>query len=621
MGIGFWLIAGIFAFAAPPTNGPPGGSVRSLIAAPLHPHRFYLGTATGLVFRSDDDGAHWQFLSRVAGYRDGVVARLAADPRPPGWLWAAVWNLDRPGGGIYVSTDGGHSWRLQLGGHSFHALAIAPSDPRTIVAGALDGVYASRDRGQHWRRISPPLNRALINIESLAISPRNPREIYAGTYHLLWKTFNGGHDWWQLRRGVITDSDIFAVAINPQSPQQVLMSSCSGIYESDNAGNQFRKIQGIPYSARRTRAIVPDPRQPGRIFAGTTQGLWETGDDGAHWQRTTDPDLIVNAIALDAARPGRILLGTDFAGVWASNDGGLHFHPVNRGLAARAPAAVAYDAVQHAFYVAINGNLRWGGVFASAGNGRHWSALRRGWPAAASVYRLRIAQGEVLAATNRGLWRYRAGRWQRLGGLREREIVDLAAAGGSLYAATAGGLWSSFDQGHRWQLRREAPIPAYRVAAAANGLIFVAGRNYVISSANRGRQFLSAPLRLRGRVNQILIRGNKVYVASSDGLYLSADRGAHWMLAGHGLPQMPVLSLRAGRHRITAITSDPNVVFVSDNAGRSWAPKPARPEAVLFAQIGGLHAFPWLSPHAARTLADRNPLWPVRVRAETNQHE
>lgn len=622
-----WLLACFFGFhlaaAAPQqalaTDGPPGGSVRSLIADPLHPGRFYLGTSTGLIYRSDDDGSHWHFLSRVAGYRNGVVARLAADPHHAGRLWAAVWNLRGPGGGIYLSMDGGRSWRMRFGGHAFHALALAPSDPREVVAGALDGVFASRDGGRRWQRISPRSNRALVNVESVAISPRHAQVIYAGTYHLLWKTFDGGHDWWQMRRGVITDSDIFAIALNPSQPQQVFMSSCSGIYESDNAANQFRKIQGIPYSARRTRAIVPDPRHPGWIYAGTTQGFWKTSNDGANWRRTTTPDLIVNAIALDPRRPGRILLGTDFAGVWASNQGGRSFHPVNRGLAARALAAALNDPASRRFYVAINGNLRWGGVFYSGDQGYTWKHLNRGWPSQATVYRLLRQPGMLLAATDRGLWRYANKRgWLRFKNLPESDVTDVAGAAGYFYAATPRGLWVSSDRGHHWRLRREAPAPAFHVAAARDGQIFVAGRSYVLGSVNRGRQFLTAPLRLRGRVNQIAMQGNHIYVASSDGLYFSLDGGAHWSLAGHGLPQQPVYSVLIAGRRVTAITSSLDVIYISRNAGLSWSGKAAREDAVLLARIGGQEALPWRhipAALAARTVARAsNP-------AERRQHE
>ncbi len=610
--------------AFPPAAGPPGGSVRSVIADPLHAGRFYLGTVTGLIYRSDDHGSHWRFLSRVAAYRHGVVARLAADPRHAGRLWAAVWNLNGPGGGIYRSLDDGRSWQLMLDHHAFHALAVAPSNSHLIVAGALDGVFASQDDGLHWRRISPKFNRALINIESLAIAPNDPRVIYAGTYHLLWETFNGGHDWWQLRRGIITDSDIFAIAINPLQPRQMLISACSGIFESDNGGLLFRKIQGIPFSARRTRALVLDPNHPGRIYAGTTQGFWETDNDGATWRRTTSPDLIVNAIALDPRRPGRLLLGTDFAGVWASNHDGTQFHPVNRGFSARSLAATAYDARRRIFYAAVNGNLRWGGVFASPDEGQTWTALRRGWPGDASVYRLLMQNRTLLAATDHGLWSYGwdGGRWRRITPLPGTQITDAAAAGGYLYAATPRGLWASPDQGRNWQLRREAPIPAYHVAAGRDGRVFVAGHHYVVASTTYGRQFVTTALHVNGRVNQIVTHSGHVYVATSDGLYFSLDRGAHWALAGHGLPQQPVYSVLAHGERITAIAGNPDLVFISRNAGLSWTPRPVRGDEVLFTHVGGLSVFPWLqAASAAPALAARAWYPPAQPASGPRRHQ
>lgn len=42
--------------------GPPGGDVRSLAVDPLDPQRIYLGTAEGVLYRSDVSGLDWQRL-------------------------------------------------------------------------------------------------------------------------------------------------------------------------------------------------------------------------------------------------------------------------------------------------------------------------------------------------------------------------------------------------------------------------------------------------------------------------------------------------------------------------------------------------------------------------------
>ena len=58
-------------------------------------------------------------------------------------------------------------------GKSVRAMALSASDPKIVVAGALDGVYRSTDGGNHWEQISPA-GIEIKNIESIAVDPKVP---------------------------------------------------------------------------------------------------------------------------------------------------------------------------------------------------------------------------------------------------------------------------------------------------------------------------------------------------------------------------------------------------------------------------------------------------------------
>jgi len=58
-------------------------------------------------------------------------------------------------------------------------LAQAPSDPRTLFAGTLEGVFRSTDAGASWTLISPQGSKEIHEIESLAVDPTNPDILYA----------------------------------------------------------------------------------------------------------------------------------------------------------------------------------------------------------------------------------------------------------------------------------------------------------------------------------------------------------------------------------------------------------------------------------------------------------
>ena len=50
--------------------GPDGGDVRSLAYDPHNPNRIFLGTSTGVIFVSDDDGHNWSRFAKLGAGDD-----------------------------------------------------------------------------------------------------------------------------------------------------------------------------------------------------------------------------------------------------------------------------------------------------------------------------------------------------------------------------------------------------------------------------------------------------------------------------------------------------------------------------------------------------------------------
>ncbi len=61
--------------------GPPGGDVRALAADPHDPRRIYLGTSDGVLYRSEDSGAHWRRLSPGFPRRGQSLDEITVDAR------------------------------------------------------------------------------------------------------------------------------------------------------------------------------------------------------------------------------------------------------------------------------------------------------------------------------------------------------------------------------------------------------------------------------------------------------------------------------------------------------------------------------------------------------------
>jgi photosystem II stability/assembly factor-like uncharacterized protein len=556
--------------------GPDGGDARAFAADPKNPAHLYLGTANGWIYQSLDGGKKWARLASVARRDDLVLDNIVVDPADPKHLVVGGWvaaDLKHPDGGIFVSQDGGTTWKSQpeMQGQSVRALAIAPSDQKIMIAGTLEGVFRSTDDGGHWAQISPKGDKELREVESLAIDPTDANIIYAGTWHLPWKTTDGGATWKNIKQGIIEDSDVFSIIVDPKQPNVVYLSACSGIYKSEDGGAKFtggvgqNKAQGIPSSARRTRVLMQDPNNLGTVFAGTTEGLYRTGDAGKVWVQTTGPDVIVNDVYVDPSNSQHLLLATDRGGVLVSNDGGSSFMPSNSGFSTRQITAYAQD-FQHpaTLYVGVVNDKQWGGVFVSRSGGLSWTQLSAGLDGR-DVFSLGQApDGTMLAGTSHGIYRLKdAAIWQRTADegrsgpastatkapvahkagvpaaraqgaatLKhfDGSVYGFAVTGETLFAATSEGLLRSASSGLTWSLAGAIPLDEYRFLAAAKGNIVAASLDAVEMSSDGGSSWRAVALPAKvTQVSALSVDGQGgVWVAGREGIYYSTDQGATW---------------------------------------------------------------------------------------------
>ncbi|HEU0108883.1 MAG TPA: hypothetical protein VFT38_22055, partial [Vicinamibacteria bacterium] len=75
--------------------GPPGGDVRALAADPHDPRRIYLGTSDGVLYRSEDSGAHWRRLSPGFPRRGQSLDEITVDAR--GVVLVGYWEVGGSG--------------------------------------------------------------------------------------------------------------------------------------------------------------------------------------------------------------------------------------------------------------------------------------------------------------------------------------------------------------------------------------------------------------------------------------------------------------------------------------------------------------------------------------------
>lgn len=605
--------------------GPPGGDVRSFGTDPNDPRRIYLGTSDGHVFGSSDAGERWQLLGRAGPRLDAVVTSILVDPRDSRVLYAGTWTQDPvAGGGVFRSSDSGHTWQAAgLAGQAVRALAQAPSNPDLFVAGTLDGVYRTRDRGKNWERISPPGHVEIRNLDSVAIDPRNPEIIYVGTFHLPWKTTDGGRRWTPIHEGMIDDSDVMSILIDRTNPNRLYASACSGIYRSENGAVLWKKIQGIPFSARRTHVIRQDPQRAATVYAATTEGLWKTTNAGASWERVTPRDWVITALVIPGEVPNRLVIGTEKLGVLVSDDGSQHFRVANNGFFHRQIVALALDRQRPERVLVVlanapepilateDGGHNWGplgpglstqglrrvyaspdGWWAALGTGglMRYSEQTGGWVRGGLIVREAASRSQPRQVASGGPRRARTERRRARGpergstpkGARRLDhlVNDMAFSREKWFAATEEGLLASSDHGATWSVfavgpMTMLPVRSVRVSADGQSLWVVSLRGMVFSrDAGKTWSWHDLPLEAGGalRLDVALESdyGQTLVAAARKGLYISRDGGKRWQQAAYGLPTGPIQDLAVAGPILLA-SMQIGGLYISYDRGGTWA--------------------------------------------------
>lgn len=93
--------------------------------------------------RSTNAGEDWSTVS-LLGAADLHVLR-AAGPR--------IYGVDSGMGAFVTSSNGGRSWQQRTPPAAVLDLAIAPGDPRRVVAATRSGLLISTDTGRTWRSL------------------------------------------------------------------------------------------------------------------------------------------------------------------------------------------------------------------------------------------------------------------------------------------------------------------------------------------------------------------------------------------------------------------------------------------------------------------------------------
>jgi len=111
----------------------------------------------GALYRSTDGAGHWERMALPEGVNG--PNGLAVNPADDGRLYLAVWGRHNEEGdthgGVYVSADGGATWKNTLDeSPHIYDVTVDPGRPGVVYCCGFDSsAFRSVDSGETWRRI------------------------------------------------------------------------------------------------------------------------------------------------------------------------------------------------------------------------------------------------------------------------------------------------------------------------------------------------------------------------------------------------------------------------------------------------------------------------------------
>lgn len=551
------------------------------------------------VFRTRDGGVTWTNTLPLAGNVGAVdLVRDAADPQR---VYAAAWERTRrawdfteagPGSAIYVSDDGGDTWRV-LGGTGFPTgadvgrigLATTAANPNVLYAVVDNQARRPKEPTAPSTRpdaLTRDRLRTMTRDEFLRLAPALVED-YLETNGFP-ASYTAQSILEMVRRGEI--APVALVEYLEDANARLFETPVVGaeLYRSDDRGATWRRthegyIDGLYYSYGYYFGVVAvSPLDADKVYLLGVP-LIRSDDGGKTWATIDGPNVHADhhALVVSATRPGHLINGND-GGVNVSYDDGKTWFKANTPPVGTFYAVQVDDATPYRIYGGLQDNGVWVGP---------------------STYQ------PSSAWTDSGRYPY-----ERIGGGDGMQIQVDPRDNATVYSGFQFGFYTRQDRGgaRTDAIRSEAIRPQHRLGerpprynwqtpillSRHNADVFYMGADRLYRSMDQGRTFtaISGDLTKGGRagdvpfgtlttIDESPLRFGLLYAGSDDGLvHVSRDGGYSWTRITDGLPaDLWVSRIAASRYAEGRVYATLNgyrfdhmdaYVYRSDDYGQTW---------------------------------------------------
>jgi photosystem II stability/assembly factor-like uncharacterized protein len=339
-----------------------GGRVDDIAVVESRPSTFYVGTASGGLWKTENNGTTFEPV--FDDQETSSIGDVAIAPSDPSVLYVGTGEPNNRqssswGHGVYKTTDAGKTWtHVGLADtHHIGRVVVHPTNPDVVYVAALGhlwgpnkerGLYKSSDGGKTWT------NTKFVDEDTgfvdVAIDPQSPNILYAASYQrrrapfgysgggaggALWKTVDGGATWTKLAEGLPKEGDVGRIGVNlyRRDPRIVYAliehAKEGGFYRSEDRGETWKKISDTNPRPSYYSKVHVDPNNDQRVWVLGAQMFYS--EDGGKTFRT---DLVqkihgdYHALWIDPADSHHMLAGSD-GGIHVSWDRGRSWDYIN----------------------------------------------------------------------------------------------------------------------------------------------------------------------------------------------------------------------------------------------------------------------------------------------------
>lgn len=331
------------------------GRIADVVIDPADESHWYVGVASGGVWETKNAGVTFQpIFDKQKVYSIGCIT---LDPNSRN-LW--VGSGENVGGrhisfgdGVYLSRDGGKTWKNMGLKESNHIskIIVHPTNPDIVWVAAQGplwskggerGVYMTTDGGAKWKRVLG--DDEWTGATELLIDPRNAHVLYAATWQRhrtvaaylgggpksgLHKSTDGGKTWEKLKTGLPAGSvGKIGLVMSPQNPDLIYAAietelKKGGFYRSEDRGMSWTKKSDMVSGGTGPhyyQELWASPHQFDRVYFANNY-MKVTDDGGATFQNLGKAYKHVDnhAVAFKISDPDYLLVGTD-GGLYESFD-------------------------------------------------------------------------------------------------------------------------------------------------------------------------------------------------------------------------------------------------------------------------------------------------------------